>query len=237
MEHVDSSDFPQYTGHCLKYGEKKLVELIALNGVVLDGKPAGIFKGNSVGRVRHDQVGVFAVHQTLHVIGFGGIAAEQAVPVDCPQVSWFYEGSLLQCSGKVEVIVLGLVRTIRKERRQLVGVKAGESQVEGLLLQRLDFDGQQVLVPSSVQSEAVDGEDVRLLLGFGHAGKHHIWKLGHALGFRGIYATMAGQDVEVIVHLDGIAVADATINEAQLVDLLRAVGLGVVCILCEFLDG
>ena len=62
------------------------------------------------------------------------------------------------------VVVLGLASAVRKEGRQLVGVEAGEAQVEGLLLQCLDLDGQQVLVPSRVQSRAVDGEDVRLLL-------------------------------------------------------------------------
>ena len=73
-------------------------------------------------------------------------------------------------------------------------------------------------------------------LGFGHAGQHHIRKLRHALGLGSLDATVAGKDGEVFIDLHRVAVADAAIDGAELVDLLLAVGPRVVGVRYEFVD-
>ena len=204
VEHISGTAFFQNIGHCLKRCQKELVELVALHGIVLDGKTAGTLEGNAVGRVRHDQVGAFAVHEPFYILSLGGVTTEQAVLAHGPEVAGFHEGCLLQCGGEVEVVVLGFFLVIREQVSQLVCIKAGQGQVKRLLLQGFNLDAQHFLVPARILGIAVVREDVGFALGVGQVVHQHAGHFGEAFLTCSHQPPMTSDHVVVLVDDYGV---------------------------------
>ena len=204
VEDVGGTAFFQHVRHALKGCQQEAIKFLILDGVVLDRQAAGALEGDAVGRVRYNQIGAFAVHQLLDVLGFGGIAAEQAVFAHGPDVAGFHEGSLLQRGREVEVIILSLFGTVREQVGQLVSVKTGQRQVKRLLLQGFDLDAQHFLVPARILGIAVVRKNVGLALRLGQVVHQHAGHLGEAFLPRSHQATVTGDHVVVLVDDHGV---------------------------------
>ena len=68
MEHISRAAFLQMLRHALKCGEEEVIKLLVFHGIVLDGQTTGTFEGNAIGRVRHDEIGLPAVHEQSHIL-------------------------------------------------------------------------------------------------------------------------------------------------------------------------
>ena len=156
---------------------------------------------------------------------------------DRPHISRLHKGGFLQRGGQVEIIIVYVIVIRAVERGEFLLIKAGKQRVHAHFLQGFDLHRQQLLVPTSVQGGAVDCQDVGFFLRFRHPREHDIGQFFHALRFRRLHAPMAGEDGEVLIHLHGIAVADAPVDRAELVDLLLAVGTGVIGVRDKLVHG
>ena len=65
------------------------------NFVVRDFQPVGGFEGDVVGRVGENQVRFLPTHKCLNVRLVGGVAADEAVPADGPDVAALHKRCFL----------------------------------------------------------------------------------------------------------------------------------------------
>ena len=121
-----------------------------------------------------------------------------------PEIAGFHEGCLLQRGGEVKVVVFGFFRIIREQVSQFVGIKAGQRQVECLLLQSLDLDAQHLFIPASILGISVVREDVGLALGISKVIHQHTGHFGEAFLPRSRQTAMTGDHVVVLVDDDGV---------------------------------
>nr|DAK40850.1 MAG TPA: hypothetical protein [Caudoviricetes sp.] len=228
MEHIRRATLFQSVRHILQRQQQETVELFILDAVVLDGQSAGALEGDSIRRVRHDEIGAFAAHESLHVFRLGGVSAEQLVPAHSPQIAGFHKCRFLQRGGQVEIVILCFLFSSAHHGRQLFFIKAGEGKVVGHLLQGFQFYSQQVFIPACVHGHAVVGQNVRFLLRLGQVIHIYAGDFGEAFLPRGGKASMPGDDVIVAVDKHGIDKAKFPQRSPELSDLLRAVGTGVI---------
>ena len=143
-----------------------------------------------------------------------------------PDISGHGKSGLFKLRLHIKIIFFCILIAI--ERRELFIIKARKGHVKIQVLKRLHLHGQKVSVPPRVQRRAVDGKNIRFLFRVRHAGKHHIRKLRHALCLGGLHSAVTGENSKVLIHLHRITIADAAVDGPQLIDLLFAVGAGVI---------
>ena len=97
MEYIGSAALFKMHSHVLECRKQELIEVVALNRIVLDRKSVGAFKGDSVRRVCQDKVCFLIAHQLINVLCLGGIAAHKTVPANRPHITGFYEGRFFEC--------------------------------------------------------------------------------------------------------------------------------------------
>ena len=121
-------------------------------------------EGNSIRRVRQNQVCLLASHELFNVLCPSGIAAHQAVLTNRPDIALLYKGCLFQCCRQVKVIILNLRFFITEEICDFLIIKAGQRYIEGFCLQCLNLNSQQLLIPASVHGHSVVSQDIGFLL-------------------------------------------------------------------------
>ena len=94
MENVDRAVIGQMLVHLLKRCQQELVEFRIAHVVVQD-LAGRFFHVYIVRRVRKHKVGFGAIHQGVVAFCFGGIAAQNAVLSQMPEVALFGEAWLL----------------------------------------------------------------------------------------------------------------------------------------------
>ena len=116
-------------------------------------------------------------------------------------------------------------------------VKTGDPGVKVQSLQTLQLDFQQLRVPCCRLAQPVVRQNVRLALSLCQVGYQHTGHLAHALRSGGFYPAVACDDV--VVKIDEHRRYKAELPQAgpDLVDLLHAVLLGVVCVGDEIVNG
>ena len=229
MEHIGCAAFLQMLRHALKCREEEVVKFLVFHGVVLDGQAAGTFKGDAIGRVRHDKVGLPALHQLRHILGGSGIPAHKAVPADCPDIAPLHKGCFLQRSGQVKIVIPGFAAgIIRKQFCQFLLIKAGQQGIKVHALQRLNLHPQKFLVPSGVHRHAVVRNDIGFLLSFTEVVCKHTGNLSDAFLLCRQDSAVSSNHIKIPVDDDGIDKAELPQGRAEFRDLLRGMGAGIV---------
>ena len=140
---------------------EKLVKRVAFQTVVLNRQPVRRFEGNPVGRVGQNQISGFAVHQTVDVFSGSRVAAQQAVPTDCPKISLFDKGGFFECGSQIKIVVLRIAGgRVGQELFQIVVVKSEQRQIESVVLQIGKLDAEHLFVPSSIECQLIVREDI-----------------------------------------------------------------------------
>ena len=148
---------------------------------------------------------------------------------DRPDISTLHEGSLLKSSSQVIVIVFRLgTGIIRKEIGQFLLIKAREAYIKVHALQGFNLDTQEFLIPSGIKSHAVVGKYVGLFLRLGHLVHEDAGNGFITFSLCRYEPSVSGDDIEILVDDDGIYKAEFPEGGAELIDLLRAVGTGVI---------
>src|SRR5699024_9769201 len=107
-------------------------------------------------------------------------------------------------------------------------VKAGEQRVKVHALQRLDLHPQKLLIPSGIHRHAVVRNDIGFLLRLGEMVSKDARNFLDAFFFGSKNTTVTSDNAKVTVDDDGINKAELPEGRAELRDLLRGVGSGVV---------
>lgn len=238
MEHISCAAFLQMLRHALKSGEEEVIKLLVFHGIVLDGQTTGTFEGNAIGRVRHDEIGLPAVHEQSHILGGGDIPAYKAVPAHRPDITPLHKGGFLKRGGQVKIIIPGFAAgIIRKQVGQFLLVKAGQQGIKVHALQRLDLHPQKLLIPSGVHRHAVIRNDIRFLLSFGEVVSKDARHFLDAFLLCRQDSAVACNHAIVTIDDDGINKTELPERRAELGDLLRGVGAGIVYIGYQLSNG
>ena len=238
MEHIGRATFLQMLRHALESREEEVVKLLIFHGVVLDGQAAGTFEGDAIGRVRHDEVSLPAIHEQGHILGGGGVPAHKAVPAHCPDIAPLRKGGFLQRSGQVKIVIPGFAAgIIRKQFCQFLLIKAGQQGIKVHALQRLDLHPQKFLIPSGIHRHAVVRNDISFLLSLTEVVCKHTGNLSDAFLLCRQDSAVAGDHIKSPVDDDGIDKTKLPKGGAELRDLLRGVGAGIVHIGYQLSNG
>ena len=158
------------------------------------------------------------------------------MPSQRPDVAGLREGRLLQLGIHIKIILLGF-NAVVKEPGQFLFVKTSEERVKVRCLQGLDLHTQKFFIPACVHRHTVIGNDVGFLLRFGEVVGKDTRYLSDAFLLGGKNTTVTGNNAIVTVDDDRIDEAELSQRGAELIDLLRAVGPGVVDIRYQLRDG
>ena len=135
----------------------------------------------------------------------------------------------MQFRVHIEVILFGFHAVI-KQSCQFLFIKAGEQRVKVHALQRLDLHPQKLLIPSGVHCHTVVRNDIGFFLSFGKMVGKHTGNLSDAFFLCRQDSAVACNHAIVTVDDDGIDKAELPEGRAELGNLLRGVGSGVVYI-------
>ena len=117
-----------------------------------------------------------------------------------------------------------------KEICELLFIKSSKSYIKGLCLQGFNLDAQKLLVPARIHCHAVIRQDVCFLLSLGEVVHVNARNLLNMLLASSKNSAMPGDDVVVLVDNDWINESKFPQRSPKLIDLLRAVGSGVIYI-------
>ena len=141
----------------------------------------------------------------------------------------------MQLRVHIEVILFG-IHAVIEQGCQLLLIKAGKQRVEVHPLQRLDLNPQKLLIPSGVHRHAVVRNDIGFLLRFGKMVGKDTRNFLDAFFFGSKNTSMSGNHAIVAVDDDGVDKTELPERRAELGDLLRGVGAGIVHIGYQFGD-
>ena len=119
---------------------------------------------HAIGRVGDHQVRAHAAEQPGHVVGVGGVAAEQPVRTEMPEVARAADGIGRRLGRRLLAV---LRRAARQQRIQRGPVEAEVTRVDAELAQVRQLQPQQLPVPARLLGEPVVGKDVGPLLRVG----------------------------------------------------------------------
>ena len=141
----------------------------------------------------------------------------------------------MQLRVHIKVILFGFHAVI-KQSRQFLFIKAGEQRVKVHALQRLNLHPQKLLIPSGVHRHAVVRNDVGFLLRLGEVVGKDTRNFLDAFFFGSKNTSVSGDYIEIPVNDNGIDKSKLPEGRAELGDLLRGVGAGIVHIGYQFGD-
>ena len=141
----------------------------------------------------------------------------------------------MQLRIHIEVIFFGFSAVI-EQSRQFLFIKACQQRIKVHALQRLDFHPQKLLIPSGVHRHAVVRNDVGFLLRLGKVVGKHTRNFLDAFLLCRHYSAVACNHAIVAVNDDRVDKAELPEGGAELRNLLRGVGAGVVHIGHQFAD-
>lgn len=142
----------------------------AHQGIPVVDTARGVAALVGVGRRGEAQPRLLARHQGCHHGRVGGVAAQQAMVSQGPQVAQAghrHRGDFIGGVRRIACLARGLLWFIGQEGFDLRLAEAGEGQVEVRLQQLAELQGQKLFVPARVQGQTVVGDDVGLPLRWG----------------------------------------------------------------------
>ena len=144
---IDAAVIGQVGMHTAIGGEQEVIKFLIAHVVVHD-LPRRLLYVHVVGRIRQDQVGPIAIHQTGVNFFAGAVAADHPVLSDQPKVTQLAEDRLLQFGIHIEVVLVDLlVMELIEQRIDLRRIKAGLAQVKVAVLDIFQKFCQQGIVP------------------------------------------------------------------------------------------
>ena len=235
MKNVCGTAFFQVGSHVLKCGQQELIEFFALDGVILNGKSIRGFERNAVGRVRQHKIGFLSVHERGNIPGACGITAHEPVSADRPYIPALHKGSLFQHIVQIEIIILHIgIIVPGEEICDLIILEAHKTHIKVHALQSLDFNLQQRFIPACIHCHTVVGKNVGFLLCLGEIIHEHTRHFLDAFFLGGHHTAMSGDDAVVLIDDDGIDETELPERRAELHNLFRGVGAGVIDIWYKF---
>ena len=192
-------------------GHRQLREHAAHQGIPIGDAAGGVVALVAVGRRREAQRHALARHQGGDHVGVGGVAADQAMRADGPDVAraGYRRGRNLRH-------VVGVVRrfVIRRfgfwffcggqQVLQFTVLEAGECQLVSGLGQLGQFQRQHLLIPARIQRQPVVGNDVGALLHGGQVRQFDHRHLGHAQLVRRRQPPVSRDDAVVAIDQDRV---------------------------------
>jgi hypothetical protein len=226
----------QADGALEEAGELGPVHLARRHGEVAvahPAEPAGVAGDRHVvRRVGEDRLRQPAAREQRRVTGrLEGVAAEQAVGVELPEVAGPRHRRARSAGGLRDlVLVPGTARrrvTVDQEEVDLSGLEAGELDLEAELDQLGEGAPEGVAVPAGLLGQAVLGDGEGAALRRAQAGQPQGRHPRQAEPERHLLARVAGEDDVRPVDQDGDGEAELDDGPGQLLDLLVAVPAGV----------
>ena len=196
---------------------QELAELLVAHCIVLDGELVlgRPFVSHVVRRVGEQQVHQHPrPQQALHLIQARAVATQQPVLATDPHIARLGDGLGLHLGGLVgigQALDRRLFLSQAEQAVEFVLVKAGQLQVEVQVLQVLEFQGQQFLVPVRQLRHAIDADAERLDLGVGQV-------IGEQDGDGGELELARGLEPQVAIDHRAVAFGDDGDAEAELSD-------------------
>ena len=155
------------------------------------------------------------------------------MPPQRPHIPGLGDDRLFQLRLHIEIILMH-IGVILEQIGQFFLVKACEGEVKRLRLQRFDLHPQEFLIPSGIHRHAVVGDDIRFLLRLCQMVGEYAGDLLDALLLCSKDTTVTGDNAVVTVDDNRIDKSELPQGGAQLVDLLRRVGPGVIRVRYQF---
>ena len=152
-----------------------------------------------VRRIGDHEVRPGAVQQPRHVVRRGGVAAEQAMRAEPPQVAWPGHGvDRRRFAHDVLVGPLALPVRQRQQPVQLAAIEAREIEVEVQVVERLQLGSEQLVIPPGQFGQAVIRDAIGADLRRGQVAKPDDRHLGQAQIPSRQQPAMAGDDLAVV---------------------------------------
>ena len=138
VKNVGAAALGHMRGHVAERRQQEFIELPVRHAVILDLLSVRALVGHVIGRVRHDEVGLIAVHKARHIRFIGRIAAHHPMLAQQPDIAGLNEGFYLL---RVNIAVVILHVLIVNPAEQIVDfrrVKAGRVHVIAAELQLIE---------------------------------------------------------------------------------------------------
>ena len=138
VKNIGAAALGHMRGHIAERRQQEFIELPVRHAVVLDFLSVRALVGHVIRRVRHDEVGLIAVHEARHVRFAGRIAAHHPMPAQQPDIAGLNERLHLL---RVDIAVIVLHVLIVNLAEQIVDfrcVKAGRVHVIAAELQIIE---------------------------------------------------------------------------------------------------
>ena len=149
MENIDGAVIRQMPVHLLERCQQELVEFRIAHVVVQD-LASRFFHIHVIRGIGKYQICLGAVHQGIVAFWLGGIAAQNDVLTQMPEVALFGEARLLQLRFHIEIIFLDLFAVdLVEQRLDLRRFKTGLSKIEVGILNVLQKISQQGIIPGT----------------------------------------------------------------------------------------
>jgi len=199
----------------------------------MDRAEAANVAGNRhiVGRVGEHHLGPGVAEQLLIGLKLGGIAADQAVAADLPDITLAADR---RPSRDLNDSICGIL-TVRRNR-QLANkqinfgqIKAGHRYVEFdfELSEILQLKTEQSAIPAGIFGEPIIGNHISANLSLAHGRQSHGRDLIQADGFGGFDAAVASNDAVSVIDQDRVSKTEPPDGIGDLDNLLLGVGTGI----------
>ena len=206
IENIDGCILRHRFTKLCKCGEQELVSLFIGKIVIFDLADRTL-QSHKVRGIGADQIDLCITEQRFICLRQGGIAADNCVPAEVPDITVFGKDRFLQLRRDIEIVLFG-IRAIIKQLRQFLLVKARKGQVKCLCLQCFNFHTQKFLVPSGIHCHAVIGNDIGFLLCLGQMVGKHTRYFFDVLFLGGKYPAVSGDHIKIPVDNDRVDEAE-----------------------------
>ncbi len=194
--------------------------------------------GDVVGRIGEDQIGALAAHQRFEILFLAGVAADQPMSSQDPEIAGAADGPRWGRRQIVErVRGLGGALALLVDHEIDFGEReAGEGEIEADIAERQQLVGEDVEIPAGVEGELVVGDDIGADFLGGEVGEAQGWHAFHPELLCGHDAAVSGDDGAVVRNEDGVGEAKASDAVGDLADLRAGMPAGVFIVGLEGAD-
>ena len=147
MEQINRTVIGKIFMHFPKSGKQEFIKL-RVSHVVIQNLSGGFFHIHVVRRVGKNEICLHPIHQDCIALRKRSIAAEHAMPSECPQVSRFGKNRLFQFGFHIEVVLFDLPAVhLIEQRFNLRRVKACLADIKVTVFNILQQLCQQIVIP------------------------------------------------------------------------------------------
>jgi hypothetical protein len=225
-------DQPEVDQHLTVVRHRQVREYAAHQAVPVGDAARGVVALVTVGRRGEAQRRALAPHQRGDHLRVGGIATDQAVRADGPDIAGAghrLRGRIRHVVGGVRLlsvrrcVIVGGSHLTREQRLDLGILKPGQSHVVPGFGQFRQFQRQHLLVPAGIKRQSVVGDDIGALLRRRQMGQFDHRHLIQSQLARSGQAAVAGDDAVRAIDKDRVGPAELDDAGRDLGDLALGV--------------